>query len=71
MGQETSRYFAGKGASVLGLGRSKERGESLERSSEELLGSLEIAKAVYFLSSEDSSYINGHNLIVDGGYTLS
>ena len=32
---------------------------------------LEIAKAVYFLSSEDASYINGHNLVIDGGYTLS
>ena len=40
IGQETARYFAEKGASVLGLGRSKERGESLERSSEGLLGSI-------------------------------
>ena len=40
IGQETARYFAEKGASVLGLGRSNERGERLEQSSEELLGSI-------------------------------
>jgi gluconate 5-dehydrogenase len=28
----------------------------------------EIADAVAFLSSDSSSYINGHNIIVDGGW---
>ena len=29
----------------------------------------DIVGPVIFLASELSSYINGHNLIVDGGYT--
>jgi 3-oxoacyl-[acyl-carrier protein] reductase len=29
----------------------------------------EIAKAVAFLSSPDNTYITGHNLIVDGGFS--
>ena len=31
----------------------------------------DIANAVIFFSSELSSYITGHNLIVDGGYSVS
>lgn len=29
----------------------------------------EISPAVVFLSSDESSYLSGHNLIIDGGYT--
>jgi len=31
---------------------------------------VEFARCIVFLSSEDSNYITGHNLLMDGGYTI-
>lgn len=35
------------------------------------LNPLDIAEAALYLSSDESKYVSGHNLVVDGGYTTS
>ena len=35
------------------------------------LGSpMDIAKVVFFLTSNNNTYINGQNIVVDGGYSI-
>ncbi|MBT8079190.1 MAG: SDR family oxidoreductase [Gammaproteobacteria bacterium] len=62
------------------IDRMAEQGVSVEQiremtSSYGLLGRAaepeEIANAIYFVSSDEATFITGHNLVVDGGYSIS
>ena len=56
IGLATARLFIAEGAEVAITGRDQQTLEDL-------------AKAVLFLASDDSSYINAVELMVDGGLT--
>ncbi|OEL32065.1 Secoisolariciresinol dehydrogenase [Dichanthelium oligosanthes] len=47
----------------------------VERDMNEMVGPVleaeDIARAALYLASDEAKYVNGHNLIVDGGYTVS
>jgi hypothetical protein len=59
IGQETAIFFAQEGAPVI-----------VPRQPMNRLGKpIEIARAILFLASEDSSFCTGSSLFADGGWT--
>ncbi|KAL3748355.1 hypothetical protein ACJRO7_009574 [Eucalyptus globulus] len=69
--RSASKQLGAYGIRVNLFGVSEEEGERMFESSSSLKGVLKakhVADAVVFLASEESEFINGHNLAVDGGW---
>ncbi|EER99867.1 momilactone A synthase [Sorghum bicolor] len=53
----------------------EERRRIVERDMNEMVGPVleaeDIARAALYLASDEAKYVNGHNLVVDGGYTVN
>ncbi|KAF8697383.1 hypothetical protein HU200_035979 [Digitaria exilis] len=61
-----ARWFPGRGPEEV-----RRIVEGMNEMVGPVLEAEDIARAVVYLASDDAKYVNGHNLLVDGGYAVS
>jgi len=62
-------------AQLFPEGSVEEHRRIVEKGYNEMVGPVleeeDVARAALYLASDEAKYVNGHNLLVDGGYTVS